>query len=63
MEDKKLQDDFNDDVENSTNETDKNEKKVEGSGIFTVDGKELPKIEGGYTGYSGGGTLGENELK
>lgn len=39
------------------------EKKPEGSGIFTVDGKELPKVEGGYTLYHGGGTIGENNLK
>lgn len=41
----------------------KKEKKPEGSGIFTVDGKELPKIKGGYNLYHGGGTIGENDLK
>ena len=41
----------------------KKENKPEGSGIFTVDGKELPKVEGGYTFYHGGGTIGENDLK
>lgn len=39
------------------------EKKPEGSGIFTVDGKELPVVEGGYTLYHGGGSVGENNLK
>ncbi len=38
------------------------ENKPEGSGIFTVDGKELPKIDGVYTLYHGGGTIGENNL-
>jgi hypothetical protein len=44
-------------------ETNEEEKKPEGSGIFTVDGKELPKIKGGYTLYHGGGSIGENNLK
>jgi hypothetical protein len=38
-----------------------NEEK-EGSGIFTADGEELPKIEGGYDLIEPGGTLGDDEF-
>ena len=34
--------------ESSEKELNKDEKEFVGSGIFTVDGKELPAIEGGY---------------
>lgn len=37
-------------------------EKEEGSGIFTVDGKELPKIDGGYDIIEPGGTLGDDEF-
>jgi hypothetical protein len=41
----------------------KNETTEEdGSGIFTADGKELPKIDGGYDLIDPGGTLGDDEL-
>jgi hypothetical protein len=57
------------DSENSTNKTsdapaDENsdEPKEEGSGIFTADGKELPKIDGGYDIVDPGGTLGDDEF-
>ena len=59
MEDEKKIEDESLDIENSA---DKKEEKKEGSGIFTVDGKELPKVEGGYTLYNPGGTLGDNHL-
>lgn len=62
MEDKKLQDDLNNDIENSSNEGEEKEKKQEGSGIFTTDGKELPKVDGGYTIYNPGGSLGDNRI-
>lgn len=56
--------DLKDDVEKKIIPPEEDKKnKPEGSGIFTVDGKELPKIEGGYTAYHGGGTIGENNLK
>ena len=61
MEDNKKQEKENVDLENAA-KTDEKEKK-EGSGIFTVDGKELPKIEGGYTAYNPGGSLGDNDFK
>lgn len=38
------------------------EGKEEGSGIFTADGEELPKIEGGYDIIEPGGTLGDDEF-
>lgn len=38
------------------------EPKEEGSGIFTTDGKELPKIEGGYDIVDPGGSLGDDEF-
>jgi hypothetical protein len=42
----------------------KDQQKPEGSGIFTTDGKELPKIDGGYDITGGpGGTLGDNEFE
>ena len=47
---------------NLAEDTNKQEKKPEGSGVFDVDGNELPKIEGGYTYVNGGGSLGDNEL-
>ncbi len=37
-------------------EVDGSDTKEEGSGIFTADGKELPKIEGGYDILEPGGT-------
>lgn len=61
MEDNKKQEEENIDIENSTEKTEGKDKK-EGSGIFTVDGKELPKVDGGYTLYNPGGTLGDNHL-
>jgi hypothetical protein len=44
--------------------SDKNgsELKEEGSGIFTADGKELPKVDGGYDLIEPGGTLGDDEF-
>jgi hypothetical protein len=36
--------------------------KEEGSGIFTADGKELPKIEGGYDFIEPGGSLGDDDF-
>jgi hypothetical protein len=63
MEDNKKSEEQNVDIENSTETDDKQKKeKEEGSGIFTVDGKELPKVDGGYTLYNPGGTLGDNRL-
>ena len=41
---------------------DNTETQEEGSGIFTTDGKELPKIEGGYDLIDPGGSLGDDEL-
>lgn len=38
------------------------EPKEEGSGIFTADGEELPKIEGGYDIVGPGGSLGNGEF-
>lgn len=38
------------------------ENKEEGSGIFTTDGEELPKIEGGYDIVGPGGSLGNGEF-
>lgn len=38
------------------------DKQEEGSGIFTTDGKELPKIDGGYDVVNPGYNLGENEI-
>jgi hypothetical protein len=38
------------------------EKQEEGSGIFTADGKELPKIDGGYDVIDPGGSLGDDDL-
>lgn len=37
-------------------------KKFEGSGIFTVDGKELPKIPGGYDFVGSDSGLGDNDF-
>ena len=45
------------------NKTENEEQKAEGSGIFTTDGEELPKIEGGYDISGPGGTLGDNEFE
>jgi len=36
--------------------------KEEGSGIFTADGKELPKIDGGYDFIEPGGSLGDDDF-
>jgi hypothetical protein len=36
--------------------------KEEGSGIFTADGKELPKIDGGYDIVDPGGSLGDDDF-
>jgi hypothetical protein len=63
MEDKKTPEELNDELKDQDKETNKEEKKEEGSGIFTVDGKELPKVEGGYSFHGPGGTLGDNRLK
>ncbi|MGI8635422.1 MAG: hypothetical protein ACR2KZ_08465 [Segetibacter sp.] len=43
-------------------ENKKIEKEQEGSGIFTADGEELPKIEGGYDLIDPGGSLGDDEF-
>ncbi len=43
-------------------ENKKIEKEEEGSGIFTADGEELPKIEGGYDLIDPGGSLGDDEF-
>ncbi|MCW3108740.1 MAG: hypothetical protein JWQ09_3246 [Segetibacter sp.] len=52
-----------DDKKGSEVEEVKNDaKEEEGSGIFTVDGKELPKIDGGYDLIDPGGNLGDDEL-
>lgn len=57
--DSKLEDQ---DIPETTTETTADTKE-EGSGIYTTDGKELPKIDGGYTIVGGpGGTLGENKF-
>lgn len=48
--------------ENIENEDKTDEKEVEGSGIFTADGKELPKIEGGYDIINPGSNFNENEI-
>jgi len=51
--------------DNKNEETDENkktEKVEEGSGIFTADGDELPKIEGGYDLIDPGGSLGDDEF-
>jgi hypothetical protein len=39
-----------------------NELTEEGSGIFTADGKELPKVDGGYDLIEPGGSLGDDEF-
>ena len=63
MEDNQKKEEQDEAITDVNNPSEKAKKKPEGSGIFTVDGKELPKIEGGYTFYHGGGTIGENNLK
>lgn len=41
----------------------KPEEQVEGSGIFTVDGKELPQIDGGWDIIGADSGLGDNEFE
>lgn len=43
-------------------EKEKKETDEEGSGIFTADGKELPKIDGGYDIINPGGNLSDDEF-
>ena len=63
MDDKKKPEDQQTSTENTAGNTDNSqEPKPEGSGIFTTDGKELPKIDGGYDISGPGGTLGDNEF-
>ena len=47
--------------EEAENESDSNTPE-EGSGIFTADGKELPKIDGGYDVIEPGGSLGDDDF-
>lgn len=48
--------------DNELKESNEDETKEEGSGIFTVDGKELPEIDGGYDLIDPGGSLGDDDL-
>ena len=48
--------------EASKEKDDKEKKEFEGSGIFTTDGKELPKIPGGYDLVGPDSGLGDNEF-
>ena len=48
--------------EASKEKDDKEKKEFEGSGIFTADGKELPKIPGGYDLVGPDSGLGDNEF-
>jgi hypothetical protein len=43
-------------------ENQEKEQGEEGSGIFTADGKELPKIEGGYDIINPGSNFNENDI-
>ena len=55
--------DINKDKKEEEKKEDKTiEKKEQGSGIFTADGEELPKIEGGYDFIDPGGSLGDDEF-
>ena len=52
-------------IDSKESEEDKKNKKITeqgGSGIFTVDGKELPNIEGGYDIINPGGSLGDDDF-
>jgi hypothetical protein len=51
-----------DDDELKERDLNKNEKKEEGSGIFTADGEELPKIDGGYDIIEPGGNMGNDDF-
>ena len=42
--------------------TEEKQGEEEGSGLFTSDGKELPKIDGGYDLIEPGGTLGDDQF-
>ena len=46
----------------ATNENKEDATEEEGSGIFTADGKELPKIDGGYDIIEPGGTLADDQF-
>jgi hypothetical protein len=64
MDDKKKLNDQEESANDSLLGSEGNEKqKPEGSGIFTTDGKELPKIDGGYDISGPGGSLGDNEFE
>jgi hypothetical protein len=64
MDDKKKLTDLDTTVEsNIENAENEQEQKPEGSGIFTADGKELPKIPGGYDIVGPGGSLGDNDFE
>ncbi|MCW3079590.1 hypothetical protein [Segetibacter sp.] len=54
--------DKKEDSDLNENEKVENEETEEGSGIFTTDGKELPKIEGGYDIIEPGGSLGDDDF-
>ncbi len=63
MQDKKTVEEINKEMENSTSDVQNiEEKKPKGSGIFTVDGKELPEIEGGYDIINPGGNLADDDF-
>jgi hypothetical protein len=49
-------------VDNNENPVKAEKEEKEGSGIFTADGKELPKIDGGYDLIEPGGSLGDDEF-
>ena len=59
--DKKKLEEKNEEIDSSKNTSE--EKKVEGSGIFTTDGKELPKIKGGYDIIGADSGLGDNDFE
>ncbi len=53
-----------DDQKETTKEGEtKQEDQFEGSGIFTVDGKELPKIDGGWDIIGADSGLGDNDFE
>jgi|GEM_PF-5183323 len=70
MDDNKKLEEANKEIERSkvdfgkkkNNEETEDKKEEEGSGIFTADGKELPKIEGGYDIINPGTSFTDNEI-
>jgi hypothetical protein len=50
------------DDERKEKELSENQEKEQGSGVFTADGEELPKIDGGYDIIEPGGGMGDDDF-